>query len=217
MIDDNGGDNDIDITTIAREEAHRTVDNQIQTLNDIDTKAARILRINLVLLSITLTGFSITINLQSSQETKSAPLHVVDLVNGYTLAGLVLLLLSTAVAGITYTASSLRIGMNPRDLRDVLDNQYSDRQNLDGLVSSYASWIQYNYEINAKNAPLGTMTILLLIYAMTALALGVKAAATEGVEWWLAVISVFLLTGMTWTTGIWGQLRRYWRTRRKRR
>lgn len=96
----------------------------------------------------------------------------------------------------------------------MLDNDYSDRQNLEGLVSSYASWIQYNFEINAKNAPLGTATILLLIYAMTALALGVKAAATGGVKWWLPLVTILLLVATTWTTGILGQLGRYRRTRR---
>lgn len=113
MNDDNSENDDIDIVVLAREEAHRTVDNQIQTLNDIDTKAARLLRINLVLLSVILTGFSITLNLQSPPDNRAAPLHLVDLVDVYTVTGLVLLLLPTAVAGITYTASNLRIGMNP--------------------------------------------------------------------------------------------------------
>lgn len=49
------------ILELAHEEAQRTVDDQIQTLNDIDTKAARILRLDVVLISIVLTGVSITL------------------------------------------------------------------------------------------------------------------------------------------------------------
>lgn len=69
MSDDSsdGGDSEFDILTIAREEAHRTVDHQLSTLNDIDTKAAKILRLNLLLLSIVLTGLSVVGTRSSDQ------------------------------------------------------------------------------------------------------------------------------------------------------
>lgn len=140
-------DSDIELLAITREEAHRTVENQVRTLNDIDSKAARLLRINLVLLSILLTGLSLTID-PANSSTMTASLDRVR--NTYTVAGLVLLLLSTGVAGVTYTASHLKIGMSPDDLRSILDNDYSDRRNVEGLVESYASWIEQNYVVNAK-------------------------------------------------------------------
>jgi hypothetical protein len=189
-MSDDGESDDIDIVSISREEAHRTIDNQIQTLDDIDSKAAKILRINLVILGILLTGVSLATTPGSASD---GPIYYADLVNRYTIGGTVLLLVSTGVAAITYTSSSLQAGVGPDDLRAFLDNDYSDRQNLEGLVAGYAEWIEYNYKTNAKNAPLGTLTLLLLIFAMTALALGTKKAATGDVEWWLLLLTVFLL------------------------
>jgi hypothetical protein len=207
--DDTSSD-DLDILPIAREEAHRTIDNQIQTLNDIDSKAARILRINLLLLGILLTGLSIA---APSQGTETAPISYNELANIYNYSGIVFLLLSTGVAAVTYTASSLQAGIGPRDLREILDNDYTDRQNLAGLVDSYADWIEYNYQVNSKNAPLGTLTLLLLIFGMTSVTLGVKKAITGTVEWWLLVGVVLLLITMIYLTGIVEQVSRWNRVR----
>jgi len=209
MVDDDH-DEEAELLSVAREEAHRTIDNQIQTLDDIDSKAARILRINLVLLSIVLTGFSIA---SSSTEANPAGFEIVQLLNNYTYTGLILLLLSTAVAGVTYTASNMKAGVSPNDLQSVLDNDYSAQQNLEGIIESYANWIERNYRVNAKNAPLGTLTTLLLIAAMAFLALGFKKAVTAEVEWWLLSITVILLLSIAHFAGLYGQLQQYHKLR----
>ncbi|GAD53230.1 hypothetical protein MBEHAL_1990 [Halarchaeum acidiphilum MH1-52-1] len=201
----------VDTVEIAREEAQRTIDSQIQTLNDIDNKAARILRVNLVLLGIILTGISIALNARPSQASPASVL--VDFVNGYTIAGIVLLLGSTAVAAVTYTASDLRTGMSGKDLRAMLDGDYTDRQNLEGLVESYSHWIEHNFRTNARNAPLGTLTLLLLLYAMTALALGTVHAAIGHVGWTLLGVSFVLNVVLTWYTRFHRQVRRVLRLR----
>ncbi|SFS00063.1 hypothetical protein SAMN05216559_2304 [Halomicrobium zhouii] len=204
------GDDDIDMEMILREEAHRTVDNQINTLNDIDSKVARILRINLVILGILLTGLSVA---TAPESQPNQILHYTDLINNYTIAGVSLLLLSTGVAAITYTASSLQSGLAATDLRNLLNNDYTDRQNLEGIVEGYSEWIEYNYRTNAKNAPLGTLTILLLVYSMAWLALGVKKAATGDVEPWLVTVTVLLSLTVMHFTGFVGQVRRWHQTR----
>ncbi|GAA0309897.1 hypothetical protein [Halarchaeum salinum] len=196
----------VDTVEIAREEAQRTIDSQSQTLNDIDNKAARILRVNLVLLGIILTGISIALNARPSQASAASVL--VDFVNGYTIVGIILLLGSTAVAAVTYTASDLRTGMSGKDLRAMLDNDYTDRQNVEGLVESYSHWIEHNFRTNARNAPLGTLTLLLLVYAMTALALGTVQAATGHVGGVLLLISAALNLVLTWYTRFHRQVRR---------
>lgn len=203
-------DEGVDVLSISREEAHRTVDSQVRTLESIDTKAAKTIRLNLVLLGIILTGLSLA---TAPETAPDGPVYYSDLVNVYTITGTGLLLGSTAVAAVTYTSSSLRVGVGPTDLRSFLDNDYSDRANLEGLVEGYAEWIEYNYEINAKNAPLGTLTVLLLLVAMASLALGVKQAATGRVEWWLLAGTVGLLLLVVYLTGFLVQVRRYWRIR----
>lgn len=207
---DSDDSDDIDMLTISREEAHRTVDRQIDTLDDIDTKAAKILRINLILLGIILTGLSIASAPGSSQ---SAPLAYSDLVNNYTVIGTVSLLLSTGAAAVTYTASSLKAGASAKDIDRFLTSNYSDREDYRLLVEGYTDWIQYNYKVNAKNAPLGTLTILLLILSMLFLALGVKQAATGHMEIYLKIFAVLLFILIVYLTGIIGQIRRYRRVR----
>lgn len=205
-------DDDVDIVKISREEAHRVIDNQVQTLNDIDDKAARLLRINLVLLGIILTGISLAVD----TGTGSDSLQVVsDLYNTYTIGGVVMLLLSTGVAAVTYTSSSLQAGVSANDLRMFLDNDFDDRTNLEGLVEGYAEWIEYNYEVNAKNAPLGTLTLLLLIFAMTSLALGVYRAIAGGPDIAMLAVLALLSVVVIYFTGFIGQIRRYIRVRRR--
>lgn len=199
-------DEEIELLAIAREEAQRTIDTQIQTLNDIDSKAARILRINLVLLSIILTGFSLA---TGSQTPDTATIGLPNLINNYTILGLLMLLVSTGTAGITYTASNLKAGLSGTDIQHLLDGDYSDRKNVEGIIESYAGWIQRNYRVNAKNAPLGTLTILLLLYAMAALALGVEEAVTGKVEWWLWLGTLILLGLVTYFTGFFEQVQQY--------
>lgn len=199
---------DVDILSIVREEAHRTIDNQIETLDDIDAKAARILRINLVLLGILLTGLSIAV---PSGGMGGAPVSYGDLANGYNYAGVLCLLLPTGVAAVTYTSASLQAGIGPAGLREILDNDYTDRQNLAGLVDSYADWIEYNYRVNARNAPLGTLTLLLLVASIVSVTLGVKKAITGVVKWWLLAGVALLLITVIHSTGFVAQARRWGR------
>lgn len=209
---DSGSSDDVDIVKISREEAHRVIDNQVQTLNDIDDKAARLLRINLVLLGIILTGISLAVDTGAGSESLQ---EVSDLYNKYTIGGVVMLLLSTGVAAVTYTSSSLQAGVSANDLRMFLDNDFDDRANLEGLVEGYSEWIEYNYEVNAKNAPLGTLTLLLLIFAMTSLSLGVYRAIAGGPNEVMLAALALLSVVVIYFTGFVGQIRRYLRVKRR--
>jgi membrane protein YdbS with pleckstrin-like domain len=97
----------------------------------------------------------------------------------------------------------------------MVENDYTDTQNLEGLVSSYSNWIEYNYRVNAKNAPLGTLTLLLLIIAVASLSLGVKQALTSTVEWWLLGAVILLLSAVVYLTGLLQQLKRWNRVRQE--
>lgn len=212
MSDDSsdGGDSEFDILTITREEAHRTVDQQLSTLNDIDTKAAKILRLNLLLLSIVLTGVSV-VGTRSVDQSVSTTVSQYS--NSFVVAGLVSILVSTVLAALTYTSSSMRGGPSGRDLHRLLYGDFTDRQKVYGLVESYSKWTQSNFRTNTRNAPLGTMTVSFLVYGIVFLAVGVYETVSSGVPWWLTLIVVVSLLVFTWRTGIYGQLRRYWRYR----
>lgn len=195
----------IDFLQMAREEAHRTVDNQVNTLNEIDDKAARLLRVNLIILGVVLTGLSISIE-GSSQ---SAPIEVSNFINLYSTAGIVLLFGSTIVAGLTLTASHMRAGMSGQNLTDMLWNDYSDKENMEGLIESYGRWIHENYRTNAVNAPLGTFTTLLLIYALTGFGLGIFEAINGSIHIVVLLLTIAILLLITYLAGIVGQISRF--------
>lgn len=199
---------EVELLKIAREEAHRTIDHQVDTLNDIDEKAARILRLNLLLLSIILAGLSIAAG-EFATNGNLTDGAVTDLWNSYTTLGLISLLASTAMAALTYTASSMRAGMSGRDIEALVDNDATAEQNLQGIVESYSRWMQYNFKINSKNAPLGTLTLLLLIYSIVLLSMGIYHGIINEIHALHLIVIIAILCLITWRTGIIGQLRRY--------
>lgn len=66
---------------------------------EIDSKAIEILKANLLLIGVSVTGISILVQ---------TDLEVARSVNVFSVAACVLLLYSTALAGVTYTSSNLR-------------------------------------------------------------------------------------------------------------
>lgn len=205
---------EFDLDLVAIDEARRTIDKQNEVLNNIDDKAARILRINLVVVGILLSGLSLAMN-NSGQQTDPLVKLLPAIVNVYTELGMVALLLSTAFAAVTYTASALRIGVSGDSLRQIVfEGTASDRDRLRGLADSYASWIQTNHRTNAFNAPLATVTLILLVCAVTFFLLGGLEALRDVRGYELAAVVVFLVI-FTHSTGITGQIRRYVRLRAK--
>lgn len=188
-----------DLTGVSREEARRTLEEQLRVLEDIDTKAVKVLRVNVVLVGLVLTTVSIAVRTGRPVES---------LLNWYLVAGVGCLLASTAVAGLTYTTSNIRGGIDPDGLRYMLENDLSDERNVEELVYSYADWIESNYELNVRSAPLGTLTVLLVVHALTLLSLGVLRAVVGPLGWPTGAASVCVLAAFTWLSGFPKQLRR---------
>jgi hypothetical protein len=138
-----------------------------------------------------------------------------EITNIYTELGVLSLLLSTAFAGLTYTASALRIGLTGDSLRQIVfEGDTPDRKRLRGLANSYASWIEQNYETNAYNAPLATGMLLLLVYAVTLLALG-GIETLRPVRTYEVIGTIVFLAVFTHLTGIKNQIQRYLKLRGK--
>lgn len=186
---------------VSREEARATVDHQIRTINDVDAKAVRVLRVNVVLAGLVLTGVSVAV--RSGREVG------VTILNGYLVSGLGFLLLSTALAAVTYTASSMRPGIGPDDLRSILHSNYSADQVRTGLIEGYAHWMEFNRATNLRNAPLLTATIVLLVWALGFVAAGVVIAFRDPVPWYVHGGIVTVLFAFTASTGLYGQVRRW--------
>lgn len=181
------------------DEARATLDTQIENLNDIDTKAIRILRINVLLIGLILSALTF------SAKTPTVPFD--EFLNVYLGTGIVLLISSTATAGLTYTASDARAGMSKSNLVTMLDEDLTDEE-LDLILSkSYAKWIHGNQSTEVLNSFYSTSTILLLIYAVTYLSLGVYDALVGPVPLLLEGVSNVSLLAITLASGYPSQVR----------
>jgi hypothetical protein len=181
-------------------EARATLDTQIETLDDIDTKAIRILRVNVLLIGVVLSALTFSAN------SPSAPFE--RFLNVYLGAGILLLISSSATAGLTYTASDFRAGMSRSNIRTMLEENLVAEELHLVLAKSYATWIRKNQSAEVINSFYSTSTILLLIYAVTYLALGVYHGLVEPVPFPLVGASNVALLGITLASGYPTQIRR---------
>ena len=200
--DGTDGDRDLDpvIAAATREELQTTFNYQVERLREIDTKAIEILKANLLLIGIVVTGGSIIVQTE---------LDLGGFLNPFTAVGGLLLLASTGLAAVTYTASDLRGGMNHFAVDAVIADAragtpgHDDEPSFDErLLRSYAEWIDYNARVTAVNDLLATVTVLLVFVAFVYVVAGVAigAAGLSGTASWISFAVLSLLVGaFTWT------------------
>lgn len=145
-------------------EAKGTLDHQMNWMQQIDSKAVRILRANLVLLGLVVTAFSIS--------TRTNAVTPTQFVNLYTIFGFLSLVTATVSAGVTYLSSSFEAGIGSGDIDEVLENDYSVEDLYRELAAGYATWIEFNEYVLRFNAVLITVTVIAVINAITLLTAG---------------------------------------------
>jgi hypothetical protein len=206
---DRGSGPEIDpaVAATAREELRTTFTYQVERLREIDTKAIEILKANLVLIGIVVTGGSIVVQTE---------FDLGGFLNPFTFGGGILLLVSTGLAAVTYTASDLRGGLSIADVDAVIAAEHGrtrpEEAGGDGardrppgfderLLRSYAEWIDYNARVTAVNDLLATVTVLLVFLAFVYVVAGVAvgAAGLSPAESWLSfAVLTALGGGFTW-------------------
>lgn len=191
-------DGEVTALEASNQQARKTVDTQIRNLGDIDTRAARILRLNAVLVGLILTALSATARLVS--------LETASILNVYVGTGVVLLLVSTGVAGVLYTASRLRVGVTPEDLVTTLEEDLDHRELQLVLAKSYAAWIEYNARAELQSTFFLTMSVLLVVASLAYLSLGVYAVLVSPVPTALEMATNLSLLCMVLLTGFPHQL-----------
>ena len=159
------GEQGDDTFETTRDELRTTFEYQVQRLREIDTKAIEILKANLLLFGIVVTAGSILVQ---------TDLDVTPFLNVFTLTGVFLLLLSTALAGITYTSSNLRGGIDA----DAIEQAIAARHDRDAaafedrLLRSYGQWIEHNARMTAVNDMFATVTVLFVVVALVYIGAG---------------------------------------------
>jgi len=164
-------DGDVEALRAACEEAKGTLDHQMSWLQQMDTKAVKILRATLVLIGLLLTALSVSV--------RSNSVDISQFVNAFTLAGGLALVFASVGAAVTYIASSYEAGISKRDLEEALDNNYDEEKLHTQLVGGYANWIQFNQYVLQYNAILLTLTIIFVIDAIAFLTAGAAVGALK--------------------------------------
>uniref|UniRef100_A0A8A2VHX1 Uncharacterized protein n=1 Tax=Haloterrigena alkaliphila TaxID=2816475 RepID=A0A8A2VHX1_9EURY len=180
---------DPETVAIARDELQRTFDYQVERLREIDGKAIEILKANLLLIGLVVTGGSIVFQTE---------IDVAAFANLFTIAGTLLLLVSTGLAGVTYIASNLRGGVDGDAVEVALAsaraaapsdaNRFEER-----LLRSYGRWIEYNARVTAVNDMFATITVLMVIAGLVYVAAGIAVGAV-GPSTVVSVLSFLVLT-----------------------
>ena len=179
-------------TEITREELRTTFEYQVQRLGEIDSKAIEILKANLLLIGLVVTGGSVLIQ---------TDLPVDTFINLFTITGGLLLLGSTGLSAVTYTASNLRGGLDSEAVEAAVAADDDSAAFETQLLRSYAQWIEYNARVTAVNDLLATITVLLVfvafVYVVAGIAVGGAGLSTLGELVAFGLVSL-LMAGFTW-------------------
>lgn len=173
---ENGTDDDVKVDRLCtiQMRAQRTLDQQVRWIRAIDRKSMRILRFNFVIIGLLLTGFSIVTDFGTAGNVGSEQVaYTSQFVNAHTKFGSLSLFLSTVFAGLTYTASTMQLGIGSGLIEDVHNRSYHGPEYHEQLIWYYADWIDQNDGKLSKNAFLITLTTWLAIYGVVMLALGI--------------------------------------------
>lgn len=157
-----------DPLSLTHEEMRITFEYQVRRLQEIDNKAVEILKANLLLIGILVTAGSVLFQTDFDAAT---------LLNVFTLTGGLLLFGSTGLAGVTYTASNLRGGLDVNAVERAIasDERGSDHSFQKQLLRSYGRWIEYNAQVTAVNDLLVTATVFLVIVSFAYVVAGIAA------------------------------------------
>ncbi|WP_396610496.1 hypothetical protein ACH9L7_09585 [Haloferax sp. S1W] len=148
-----------------REESRETIRQQVEWVNGIDSKAMKTLRFNVIILGAAVPALSFLLN----QEIITDP---ADITHSFVAAGISFFVLSSALAAVTYTSSSIEVGLGANSVRAVHQEDYATHEFHDTLMNSYSKWIEANRETIQLNSNLISLTILLMVYGIVFSVLG---------------------------------------------
>lgn len=186
-------DEDREIADLALSEGRETLNKQLDALSDIDTKAAKILRINAVLLGIIVSGMSVAVSNSVLRPNG-------ELFNAYTGIGLALLLSSIAFSALTYAASDSVVGVSRSDVDTLVNGDHPGLPTKEGLAVAFGEWIEFNSETIDIDAFYFTSTTVSLLWSLSFLCLGFADAVSHPVGLPTLVGTVSILALFTYTS-----------------
>lgn len=156
-----------------RQEVQKTVREQVNWIGEINEKALGMLRFNATILGLVVPSLSFAVEFQLVSST--AAFYTPEMI-----AGVATLVASTAMAGVTYTSSSMETGISDTDVETAARRELTDAEVHDELVRSYADWVESNRLTLRRNSTLVTVTVGLNVIAIVFLSLGFAVALFGG-------------------------------------
>jgi|GEM_PF-3432499 len=139
------GTPDVESLQTTRDEAREVLNHQIETLNNVDNKAAYTLRLNIVILGVLLTVSSLLVGNENTPEVSR--LGNMGIWVGFFVSGL-----SIVAALWTYTSTRKETGPGPTDIERLVSRKYSEKQWLRVLLRTYAHWMRRNERVNRRDS-----------------------------------------------------------------
>lgn len=167
-------------------EARHTMDQQIEKIHREDQKAVKIFRVNLLILGVLISGFSISV--------QSPEISPNSFVNAHTTIGLFTMILSTLIAAMAYTSSNFEMGVKPEVIekaREMENGAFYDR-----LTEEYSTWVRSNKGVHEFNAVAITLAMIFatsgLILFMGGFYIGVKHAKATVLSYGFLILEMFV-------------------------
>ena len=190
---------DVETLRTLRSEADLTVGRQLATLTDIDDKASRMLRLNVLLVGVVVSGLSIASQL-GVDSGHGVPI-VDQFQNAYVEIGVASLVVSTALAAVTYSATEYDVGISAENAMKLLVADLPDREVEAMLVKNYVARVNFNRSPNVRNLPLVTATIVFAVGGIVLLSLGTYQATVRPVTWWLSLGGILVVGAVVLASG----------------
>lgn len=194
--------------TVLRSEADETVDRQLDALADIDDKASRMLRLNVLLVGVVVSALSIASRLDVSLESGTPVIG--QFRNIYVELAVASFVLSTALAAVTYTATEYDVGISAENAMELLGADLSTETVETLLVKNYVVRVNFNRSVNIRNIPLVTATIVFAVTGVILFTLGTYQAIVGPVSWWLLAGAMALIVAVVVVSGLPTQTYRAW-------
>lgn len=156
---------DIEALRTTLEESRSVIDHQVQTFNDVDSKAAQTFRLEVILLGLLVTALTFVL--------RTDPMTIDPYLNPYTAWGIISLEISFITAVIVYSSTSIQTGVGPNDIGRLISRRYTERDWLILLLRSTGEWIRFNEQQQAWNGLLLSVSHAALVLAVLLLSAGI--------------------------------------------
>lgn len=181
---DSRRNNDVSRLSRTCDESRLVVTQQIAAVRQIDRKAIKILRANILLLGLVFTALSILVR------TDVDPGQFINL---HVVIGGLALFISAFFAATTYLVTEVETGVGATAVRRSADGDLTETEFHRKLAKGYANWISHNESAIRVNALFASLMVISVVNGLTFLVSGAIVGALDLSFTTLSLISAIIL------------------------